>query len=172
MGPLSVCNVAVLWKMAHSIKIPFGMEVVLGPGHTVLDGDPDPAKGAQPPPQFSAQVCYGQTAGWIKMPLSTEVGLGPGDLVLDGGPRSCKKWAQPTPLFGPCLLWPNGWMDQDATWYEGRPWPRPHCVRWGPATPKKGQSPHTFQPCLLWPNCRQSRLLLSACCNLFLARPL
>jgi len=20
------------------------------------------------------------------------------------------------------ILWPNGWMDQDATWYEGRPW--------------------------------------------------
>ena len=26
--------------------------------------------------------------------------------------------AQPT-IFGPCLLWPNGWMDQDATWYGG-----------------------------------------------------
>jgi len=23
------------------------------------------------------------------------------------------------PLFGPCLFWPNGWVDQDATWYEG-----------------------------------------------------
>jgi len=21
-------------------------------------------------------------------------------------------------IFGPCLLWPNGWMDQDATWHE------------------------------------------------------
>ena len=21
--------------------------------------------------------------------------------------------------FGPCLLWPNGWMDQDVTWYGG-----------------------------------------------------
>jgi len=21
-------------------------------------------------------------------------------------------------------LWPNGWMDQDATWYWGRPRPR------------------------------------------------
>jgi len=33
-------------------------------------------------------------------------------------------------------------MDQDATWYEGRPQPRPHCVRWGPAAPKNGHSPH------------------------------
>jgi len=36
----------------------------------------------------------------------------------------------------------NGCMDQDATWYRGRPWPRRHCVRWGPssALPKRGQS--------------------------------
>jgi len=33
------------------------------------------------------------------------------------------------PFFGPCLLWANGWMDQDATWYGGRPRPRPHCVK-------------------------------------------
>jgi len=41
------------------------------------------------------------------MPLGTEVGLGPGDTVLDGDPAP-PKWAQQTPLFGPCLLWPNG----------------------------------------------------------------
>jgi len=30
-----------------------------------------------------------------------------------------------------CLseLWPNGWMDQDATWYGGRSHPRQHYVR-------------------------------------------
>jgi len=27
------------------------------------------------------------------------------------------------------VLWPNGWMDQEATWYRGRPQPRRHCVR-------------------------------------------
>jgi len=37
-------------------------------------------------PQFSAQICCGQMAGWIKMPLGMEVGLGPGDFVLDGVP--------------------------------------------------------------------------------------
>jgi len=31
------------------------------------------------------------------------------------------------------VLWPNSWMDQGATCYGGRPWPRPHCVRWDPA---------------------------------------
>ena len=49
-------------------------------------------------PQFTAHVCYGQTAGWIKMPLGTEVGLGPGDFVLDGDPASRH------PIFGPCLI--------------------------------------------------------------------
>jgi len=41
----------------------------------------------------------------------------------------------PSPLFGPCLLWPNGWMDQDTTWHGGCPRPRRQCVRWGPSSP-------------------------------------
>jgi len=24
-----------------------------------------------------------------------------------------------TPIFGPCPLWPNGWMDPDGTWHGG-----------------------------------------------------
>jgi len=51
-----------------------GMELGLGPGHIVLDGDPAP--------QFSAHVCCGQTAGWIKVPLGSEVDLDPDDTVL------------------------------------------------------------------------------------------
>jgi len=59
------------------------------------------------------------------MPFGTEVGLGPGHTVLDGTqlPPPKKKGTQP-PIFGPCLLWPNGWIDQGATWYEGRRRPR------------------------------------------------
>jgi len=42
--------------MAGWIKMPLGMEVDLGPGNFVLDGDPArPQKGAQPP-QFSVHV--------------------------------------------------------------------------------------------------------------------
>ena len=41
----------------------------------------------------------------------------------------------PPPIFGPYLLWPNGWMDQDATWYGGRTRPSRLCVRWGPSSP-------------------------------------
>ena len=81
-------------------------------------------------PLFSAHVCCDQTAGWIKMLLRIEVGLDPGHNVLDGDPAipSPKRTQQP-PIFGLCVLWPNCWTDQDATWYGARPRPRPHCVR-------------------------------------------
>ena len=62
------------------------------------------------------------------MPLGMEIGLDPGDFVLDGDP------APPPQIFGPCLLWPNGWMDQDGTWHGSMPQPRGLCVRWDPAT--------------------------------------
>ena len=51
------------------------------------------------------------------MKLGKEVGLGPGHIVLDEDPAP-PKGAQP-PIFGPCLLWPNGGMDQDGTWHGG-----------------------------------------------------
>jgi len=42
------------------------------------------------------------------MPLYREVDVGPSDIVLDGDPVP-PKGAQPLPpVFGPCLLWPNG----------------------------------------------------------------
>ena len=39
-------------QTAGWIKMPLGTEVNLSPGHTVLDGDPAPSKGAQQPPSF------------------------------------------------------------------------------------------------------------------------
>ena len=83
------------------------------------------------------------------MVLGVEVGLGPGHIVLDGypGPLS-KKGSRVPQFFGPFLLWPNGWMHQDATWYGGRPRPRRHCVRWGPSSPKTGHSSPIFGPCI------------------------
>ena len=101
-----------------------GVEVDLGPGHIALDGYPAPL-------QNSAHVYCGQMARWIKMPLGMEVGLGPGNTVLDGDPAPLpqKSWQSPSPIFGPCLLWPNDWMDQDGTWRGDGPWSRPHCAR-------------------------------------------
>ena len=49
------------------------------------------------------------------------------------------------------VLWRNGWMEQDETWHEGRPRPRPHCVRWGPSPPPKRAQPPLFGH-VLWPN--------------------
>jgi len=68
--------------------MPLGMEVGLGPGHIVLDGE-----ASTPPPQkkFSGHVCCGQMAGWTKMPLGRKVDLGLGNIVLDGDPTPPKR---------------------------------------------------------------------------------
>jgi len=124
----------LLWPNGWMHQQPLCMKVGLSPGDFVLDGDPVPLpqKGAGAP-QFSAHIYCCLTAGWIKMPLGTEVGLGPGDSVRPSFPHPEER-AQP-PIFGPCLLWPNGCMYQDTIWYEGRPQSRRHCVRWGPSSP-------------------------------------
>jgi len=132
-------------KTAVWIKMALGMDVGLNPGDFVLNrkpAQPLPKMGAEPSPQFSAHFYDGQMAGCIKMPLRMEVGLSPGDFVLDEDqPPLPKKGGDPK-ILDPCLLCPNGCMDQDATWYGGRPRPRRHCVRWGPncRSPKRGRS--------------------------------
>jgi len=60
------------------------MEVGLGPGDFVFDGDAAPTeKRARPHPIFGPCLLW-PTVGWIKMPFDMEVNLGPGDVVLDG----------------------------------------------------------------------------------------
>ena len=68
--------------------MPLGMEVGLGPGHIVLDGDPAgpfPKKGRSPP-IFGPRLlwpnsCVDQDATWY-----AGIGLGLRDIVLDGNP--------------------------------------------------------------------------------------
>ena len=76
-------------------------------------------------------------------------------------PRThCVRWGPRSPSpkrgrSGPCLLWPNGWMNQDGTWHGGRPQPRRLCVRCGPRPPpeKGGGAPSPiFGPFLLRTN--------------------
>ena len=82
-------------------------------------------------------------------------------------------WA-PSPVFGPFLLWPNGWMHQDATWYAGRPHPRRHCVRWGPSSlsPKRGRSPLPIDDSFLdipvheWKQSESYQTAASTVCNI------
>jgi len=108
---------------------------------------PSPKRGGVP--QFSAHICYGKMAGWIKMPLGREVGLSPSDIVLYGDPAPLPQRGRSLPIFGLCLLWPNGWMDQDATWYGSRPQPRPYCVRQGSSStpsPREKGTAASFRP--------------------------
>jgi len=77
---------------------------------------------------FTMVYC-GQTVGWVRMSIGTEVGLGPGHIVFDGDPAPPMERGRAAPTFevyeraglacvgvirGRCLLWPDGWMDQDA----------------------------------------------------------
>jgi len=103
------------------------------------------AKGEQPP--FSANDRCGQTAGWTKMPLGMASAQATLCLMETQLPHR-KKWNITHPIFGQCLLWPNGWMDEYATLYGSRPRPRPHYVRRGPSSPAKGaQQPRpSFRP--------------------------
>jgi len=70
------------------------------------------------------------------MLLGRELGLSPSDIVLDVDPAPRRpKGGRNPPVFGSCLLWPNGWMDQDATWYRGRPRPSDVVLDGDPAPP-------------------------------------
>jgi len=74
--------------------MPLGMEVGLGPGDFVFDGDlATPIKRAHP-----------QTAGWMKTSLGTEVDLGPGHFVLDGVTALRERAQQPLPSFRPMSI--------------------------------------------------------------------
>ena len=120
-------------QTAVRIRIPLGTEVGLSLGDIVLYGDPVPPPLKGHSRQFSATVHCCQKAGWTKMALAMEVSLGPVNFVLDGIALPLK--GIHPPVFGPCLLWPNGWTDEDATRYRSRPQPRPHCNRRGPSCP-------------------------------------
>ena len=99
-------------------------------------------------------VYCGQTVRRIKMKLDIQVGLGPGHIVLHGDPAPPHLKGHSPSIFGPYLWRPNGCMDQDVTWYGGRPRSRRLCVRWAPSPPpqKGAESPQIFGPCSLWPN--------------------
>jgi len=113
--------------MAAWIKMSLDMELGLGLGDFVLDGKPAPApqRGGGRAPQIFGHVYCGQTAVWMKLVLGMVVGLITDDFVLDGEPAALPKGCgAPSPIFGPFILWPNGWIYPDATWYGCRPQPR------------------------------------------------
>jgi len=53
---------------------------------------------------------------------------------------------RPHPIFGPCLLWPNGWMDQVPLGMEVGLGPGDFVLDGDQAAPLKG-----LTPSLIWP---------------------
>jgi len=109
-------------QMVGCIKMPLSMEIGLGPCDIVLDGDPAPPKGGTAP-NFRPMSVVTQLLDGLRCHLVSRQALVQATLFDPAPPR---KRAHPPPNFGPCLLWPNGWMDENATWYGSRPRPRPH----------------------------------------------
>ena len=120
---------------------------------------PSQRGGRAPPPIFGAFYCV-QTAGCIKMSLGMEVDLSPGDFVFDGDPATPRKRAHPSPPnFWSMSIVPNGWIDEDATWYGSRPRPRPR----GPSYSRKKHNSPLFSAHAHCGHGRPSQLLLSSC---------
>ena len=113
-------------------------------------------------------VCLycGHMVECMKMPLGMEVGFGPGHIVLDGDPASPQNGHSPTQCsVHVCCGQMAGWIKMPL---GTMPWPRRHCVKWGPHSPnvERGTAarPLFFGPCLVWPNSGPSQQLLSCCC--------
>ena len=106
-----------------------GMEVGLGPGRIVLDGDPAtlPKKAAEPP--IVGRFLLWPTAGCIKMPLGMEVGLGPSDFVLCGNPAPLPKKGTESPNFRPMSIVAKRLYVSGYHLVGGRYQSRRHCVR-------------------------------------------
>jgi len=142
--------------------MPLGMEVGLGPGDPVFDGDPaPPRKKGTAPTKFLTHVYCGQTAGWIKMPLGTEVNLGAGDVVLDGVTAPPKR-ARP-PSFWPMSCGQMaGWIKMPLGTKVGL---SPcHIVLDGDLVPQRGTAaPSLFSAHVYCFHGRPSQLLLSSC---------
>jgi len=66
-----------------------GVQVGLGPGHIVLDGDSSPL------PQTGRAHNFRSISVVAKMPLGMEVGLGPGDFVLNKDTTPSPKKTRP-----------------------------------------------------------------------------
>ena len=93
-------------QTAGWIKMPLCTMIGLSPPTLCYMWPQHYPQGEQPP--ISAHVCCGQTAGWIKVPRWA---LAQATLCYIGTQLPLPKWAPP-PIFGPCLLWPNGCPSQ------------------------------------------------------------
>jgi len=140
-------------QTAGCIKMPLGMELGLSPGNFVLHGDPAlyPRRGGAHP-IFGTSIVAKRLHG-SRCHLVGKYSPRARHCVRCGPSYPQKKGhTHHHPIFGPCLLWPNGWMDEDAAWYGSRPRSRPHVVLDGDPPPRKGHSsPPLLGAWLMWP---------------------
>jgi len=101
-------------QMAGWIKMPLGTKVGLSPDDSVLDGDLAPHKGGGAPSRIFRPFLLWLN-GWMRQAATWYGGRPqPKGLCVRWGPSPPlpKKEAEPggqaPPIFGPCLLWPNG----------------------------------------------------------------
>jgi len=86
--------------------MPLGMEVGLGSGDFVFDGDPATSRkreGTPTPTQVLAHIYCGQMAGWMNTPLGREVDFGTGHIVLEVVP-AVRESGTAAPLFSPMSI--------------------------------------------------------------------
>jgi len=105
-----VCNVGVLWRNGWMDQDETWLAGTPRPWSYCVACGMDPA----PPPTKGQSVVSSFTLSVVS--LSVDVSQF-GHIVLHG------EWAQlplpqraEPPILGPYLFWPNGWIDQDATW--------------------------------------------------------
>jgi len=73
-----------------------------------------------------------------------------------------------SPVCDVVVLWPNSWMDYNATWYGGSLGPGDIVLNGDSGLlSKRGTAAPTFRPYLLWRNGRPCQQLLSSCYNYF-----
>jgi len=93
------------------IKMKLSMQVGLGPGYIVLDGDQVSVPQRGTALQFPVYICCDQMARWIKVPLGSKVGLDPSDIMLDEDPAPLPKRAQTYQFSGiVCCAQMAGWI--------------------------------------------------------------
>jgi len=120
----------------------------------MLYGDSAPAKKGYSTPIFGTSIFAKRLyVSGYHLVRNYEVRLSLGGIVLDGDPALPPRKGNRSQFSA--NVWPNGWMDEDATWYGCRPPPRPQapqrlCVRCGLSSyrQKKG---HTYFPPNFWP---------------------
>jgi len=115
-------------QTAVCIRIPLDTEVGLSLSDIVLDGDPAPPRLRGTAHSFRPMSVVAKRLDGIRCHLVWRYASAQATLCSMGTHSPAEKGHSPYPRFGPCLLYPNGWLDQDATWYRGKPRPRRRCI--------------------------------------------